>query len=211
MPISLRSLVRQCQWIFLRSFLWSAAGREPKHIEMILVKWDPTWSCWSLTLLGFNPFSFDLLSRKCHAENQKARLMQDFELYFGSVSSRTWKFCNKIALKRLRKLFLQAFCPNNPWTAHVITSSTQYDHCSRFVNQTRACDQLSGQAHSFPKAHELFHNLWTRATVFAMPETSLAFNYWLFTRCKLHSSNQQLQIALTSFMIPKLVYHTVLL
>lgn len=93
------------------------------------------------------------MSRKDSKGSTYARLWTLFQVgQFADMEK--WKFCNEIALKRLFAIFF----PNNPWTAQVISSPTQYDHCSRFVNQTRARDQLSRQAHSFPKAHEMFHN-----------------------------------------------------
>lgn len=165
-PICLWSLVRQRQWIFL--------GFNPFRDQLqvvnpnIRLKWfwlsgirpGAAGVSQSHAFLGFNPFMFDLLSRKCHAETQKARLMQDDKLYFRSVSS--WsgevKILQQNCIWKGFPSFFAIFCPNNPWTGHAITSSTQYDHCSRFVNQTRACDQLSRQAHSFPKAHEMFRN-----------------------------------------------------
>lgn len=130
---------------------------------MILVKWDSTWSCWSLSITHFFGvqsiyvwFIIAQMSRRDSKGSTYARLWTLFQV--GQFTERrSENFATKLHLKRLSKLFA-IFCPKNPWTGHAITSPTQYDHCSRFVNQTRACDQLSRQAHSFPKAHEMFRN-----------------------------------------------------
>lgn len=116
-PFCLWSLVRQRQCIFL--------GFNPFRDQLqvvnpnIRLKWfwlsgirpGAAGVSQSHTLLGFNPFMFDLLSRKCHAETQKARLMQDTELYFRSVSSRKGevKILQQNCIWKGFRSFLQSF------------------------------------------------------------------------------------------------------